>query len=76
MEHHMPVRRPRVTVSNTFWFEADTPGEARAEALRWAALVGAAAAVEDGTGRALGTALGTADGRAQWLPADLAFAAE
>lgn len=72
----MAARRPRVTVNNTFWFEADTPGEARAEALRWAALVGAPATVEDGTGRTLGTALDTPGRQARWLPTDLAFAAE
>lgn len=68
------MTRPRVLVADTFWFEADTPEEAQAEALRWAALVGAPVTVEDGTGRVIGSALGTPRGRAQWAP--LAFAAE
>lgn len=71
-----PSRRPRVLVADVFWFEADTPGVARAEALRWADTLSAAvghpvsAIVEDGTGRVLGTALGSG----HWAP--LAVAAE
>jgi|GEM_PF-6468923 len=77
-----PSRLPRVLVADTWWCEADTPDAARGLALREAAALSAAlgwevrAEVEDGTGRALGTALGTPDGRGHWLPAGLAVAAE
>jgi hypothetical protein len=43
--------RLRVTVADTFWFEADTFGEAMAEARPWSA---APATVEDCAGRFLG----------------------
>lgn len=70
MENHMSRTTPnrfRVTVADTFWFEACTYGEAMAEARRWSAAVTGLATVEDCAGRVLG--------RVSGLPA-LAFAAE
>lgn len=70
MENHMSRTTPtrfRVTVADTFWFEACTFGEAVADARRWSAAVSAQATVEDCAGRVLL--------RLSGLPA-LAFAAE
>ena len=67
MENHMSRTTPhrfRVTVADIFWFEADTFGEAMAEARRWSAAVSVPATVQDCAGRVLGR-----------LPA-LAYAAE
>lgn len=45
--------RFRITVADVFWFEADTFGEAMAEARRWSAIA-APVTVEDCAGRVRG----------------------